>query len=1117
MKKILTLFFFLSLLSINTFAEEVLHTILEGHTEGIYSVAYSPDGQTLASGSGDNNIRLWNAHTGEHLDTLIGHAHIVYSIAYSPDGQTLASGSGDNNIRLWNTHTGKHLDTLIGPKRIWSIAYSPDGQTLASGSGDNNIRLWNAHTGEHLDTLIGHAHIVYSIAYSPDGQTLASGSGDNNIRLWNTHTGKHLDTLIGPKRIWSIAYSPDGQTLASGSGDNNIRLWNAHTGEHLDTLIGHAHIVYSIAYSPDGQTLASGSGDNNIRLWNTHTGEHLDTLIGHKSSVFSVAYSPDGQTLASGSGDQTIRLWNAHTGKHLDTLIGHKSSVFSVAYSPDGQMLASGSEDDNIRLWNAHTGKHLDTLIGHKSSVFSVAYSPDGQTLASGSGDRNIHLWNLRVLLPVPEPWQLGETISPQVILPIYNNLSLPHGSEVRCVAYSPRGGLLASGSTNDTIHLWQASTGELLETLDKHTADINSIAFSPNNIWLASGSDDEIVRLWKRSAEIGTWETPQGFRMKGGTINKVKSVAFSYDNAILACGASNNVVYIFDYDLNTNKWIYRQVLKGHSSTVNSVAFSPNSVILASGSDDDTVRLWDAGIGKPLATLKRHTADVNSVVFSSSNTFLASGSDDDTVILWKWDTSMDTWGYHRTLEGHSGDVQSVVFNPTGTVLLSGSTDGTIGVWDGRTGDYQTSLVDHIAGVNSVVFTPHGNAIASGGSDGIVRQLTHTEAMDIADRGIGLTVSSDLISEVAFGPKSTYFVLSAQFPTLTGVADTDAIYRDCKITLDLPGVPEYSLLDHYFQTLVEYVRQEKIGSLINFDLSTQKEIAKHLDLLDVLPDQPQHFIFPLKTAKERSREVEFEADTNLAVVGVSTLAGLIPTVGDLAGLGISVGSVELERALAIDEIVRSTMDPRIHLTNNSSAPGHPSDKARFVVMLPRQAMNIKITVEQKYKLKSKSKKFWFDPTYTETYQGTWNLRDGILAAPSGQLRSLADYPPFQLLSPKVQEYLLRYFDEFMNTRKWRLPMVTSLLPNYPNPFNPETWIPYQLAETADVTLTIYDINGRVVRDLDLGHQRAGMYYSRSRAAYWDGKNALGEPAASGVYFYTLKAGEFMATQKMLIRK
>ncbi|MEA5530026.1 hypothetical protein VB638_10580, partial [Dolichospermum sp. UHCC 0684] len=297
----------------NRFIGNLLQT-LTGHSS--WSVAYSPDGQTLAGGSmngtiKDGTIKLWDVKTGNLLQTLSGHSYWVHSVAYSPDGQTLASGSMDNTIKLWNVKTGNLLQTLKGHSdSVLSVAYSPDGQTLASGSDDKTIKLWNVKTGNLLQTFKGHfkghSDLVLSVAYSPDGQTLASGSDDKTIKLWNVKTGNLLQTFKGHFKghsdlVLSVAYSPDGQTLASGSSDKTIKLWNVKTGKVLQTLEGHSNWVKSVAYSPDGQTLASGSMDNTIKLWNVKTGNLLQTLKGHSDSVLSVAYSPDGQTLASGS------------------------------------------------------------------------------------------------------------------------------------------------------------------------------------------------------------------------------------------------------------------------------------------------------------------------------------------------------------------------------------------------------------------------------------------------------------------------------------------------------------------------------------------------------------------------------------------------------------------------------------------------------------------------------------------------------------------------------------------------------------------------------------------------------------------------------------------------
>ena len=299
---------------------ESLKTIFAGHTDFVWSVAFSPNGQTLASGSWDGTVHLWNPRTSQHKITFLGHSGTIMTVAFSPDGRTLASGSWDRTIRLWNPNTGELKRTLTGHTLgILSVAFSPDGQMLASGSADQTIRLWNLRTGTLERTLTGHTNRVTAIAFSPNGQTLASGSEDQTIRLWNPNTGKLKRTLTGhTQSVESVAFSPNGQRLASGSRDGTVRLWNPNTGKVKKTLTGYGGWVTPVAFSPDG-TLLAGENNGTIRLWNTQTGKHENTFDGHSGHIFSVMFSPDGQTLASGSEDKTARLWNIRTPDEQDS------------------------------------------------------------------------------------------------------------------------------------------------------------------------------------------------------------------------------------------------------------------------------------------------------------------------------------------------------------------------------------------------------------------------------------------------------------------------------------------------------------------------------------------------------------------------------------------------------------------------------------------------------------------------------------------------------------------------------------------------------------------------------------------------------------------------------
>ncbi|KAM6476127.1 hypothetical protein HDV62DRAFT_384573 [Trichoderma sp. SZMC 28011] len=380
------------------------------------------------------------------LQTLEGLGDSVNSVAFSPDGQRLASGSFNGTIEIWDVKSGS-CQTLHCYHSISSIVFSPDGQQLASGLPCGAINVWEIKESSiYLQTSKKFAGGVHSVTFSRNGR-LAFSLSDGEVGIWDMKS-TCLRFEGHKKSVLSVVFSPNNQLLASGSSDETIKVWDINSGACLQTLEGHDKPINSVIFCPSGHRLISASSDSTIRVWDIDSGVCLQTLEDHENSVKSVVFSPDGQLLASGSFDGTVRVWDIESGTCLRVLEGYAMTVNSVVFSPDGQQLASGSEDNTVRIWDVKSDDYLKTEEGHEDYVFSVIFSPNGQLLASGSLDGTVMVWDT----------ESGACLR---ILENYDRVQDLSGS----IVFSPSSQLLATVSFDETIEIWDVNSGICLQT----------------------------------------------------------------------------------------------------------------------------------------------------------------------------------------------------------------------------------------------------------------------------------------------------------------------------------------------------------------------------------------------------------------------------------------------------------------------------------------------------------------------------------------------------------------------------------------------------------------------------------------------------------------------------
>ncbi|HEY7426893.1 MAG TPA: protein kinase, partial [Gemmataceae bacterium] len=385
--------------------------VIRDETE-VQGVAFSPDGERLASAGGDGTVKIWNSRTGKVMQTFPAHSDSVVSVAFHPDGKHLASRGTDLAVKIWDLTAPSQpvfTERCNATRKFgtaYTIAFSPDGRRLAAGT-NGAMKVWDWKDRQLLHSLPGHNFHSIPVAFSGDGRRLATGgTWRQGLTLWDAETGQLLDTLPDHSHpISAVAFSPDGGWLASASFDRTMKLTDTRTGQLVHSLL-HTGNVEGVAFSPDGRRLVSGGEDKTVRVWDPTTGREILGLRGHTDRCGCVAFSPDGHRLASASSDRTIRIWDGtplrgDEGQETLTFTGHSDEIRGMAFSPDGLWIASAGTDRVVRVWDAQTGResaefsdHRDAS-GHRVVVFCLAWHPKGRLIAS-VGLEAVRIWDAR-------------------------------------------------------------------------------------------------------------------------------------------------------------------------------------------------------------------------------------------------------------------------------------------------------------------------------------------------------------------------------------------------------------------------------------------------------------------------------------------------------------------------------------------------------------------------------------------------------------------------------------------------------------------------------------------------------------------------------------------------
>ncbi|MEP7148079.1 MAG: winged helix-turn-helix domain-containing protein [Acidobacteriota bacterium] len=573
------------------------------HGSGVDAVAFSPDGNILATAAFDNIVRTWNLNTGDELASFRGHTALITYVGFSPDGKKLISTGFDQKAKVWDLLTGQELFTQTD--NAASARFSIDGSAIVIADGSALV-FRNPTTGAELERRKIPVE-VGAFAFSPDEKLLAIRGPDQSIHIFGAGAYSSVSTITGHSDwVMDFQFSPDSTLLVTASKDGTAKLWDVRSGKQVHSFKGHSDELFEVEFSPDGKTVATGSNDDTVKLWDVRAGFEITTVRGHPGNVIALAFSPDGRRLASSGGDGFVRVWNVPAIQRRGVLRGHSESVTHLMFSASGRMLVSSSRDKTVRVWDVDSETERLTLGSHKDALHSGIFAADGGRIVTISEDKKIQFW---------DPTTGRELLSIESPVPATN------------LAISPDGILLATGHTfhDGMLRFWDLSSGKMICETPVHKGGLWSVGFIDNTRVVTASIDEPTISIWN---PLTCTETTSFAGSKGVG----NYLWFGPDKSWRAMQILNNGRSLRWFEPETGREL--ATFSGSQAILTDAKFSPDEKRVVTADEAGMLRIWDSATGLELLSIPAMVGEDN-LAFSPDGKTIAVGESDGTIRLFR--------------------------------------------------------------------------------------------------------------------------------------------------------------------------------------------------------------------------------------------------------------------------------------------------------------------------------------------------------------------------------------------------------------------------------------------------------------------------------------------------